>query len=156
MENKVLKRILTQLNDGLKEERVRSMREQIKKRKREAHRVATNKYRKNNPNHREGHKNCVAAWRKNNPEKYREQHIKRKYGIPLTELNELFEKQGKVCATCKSPDPGRVDWHVDHCHTTLKVRGLLCGHCNAALGLVKDSVGTLQNMIDYLGEHVNG
>lgn len=38
---------------------------------------------------------------------------------------------------------------------TGKIRGLLCHHCNTALGNAKDSVGVLSKMIDYLKEHAN-
>lgn len=39
---------------------------------------------------------------------------------------------------------------VDHCHSTGAVRGLLCGKCNTALGLVDHDVEKLQALIDYL------
>lgn len=39
---------------------------------------------------------------------------------------------------------------VDHCHTTGKVRGLLCNNCNTALGLVDDKIEVLKRMIKYL------
>ncbi len=39
---------------------------------------------------------------------------------------------------------------VDHCHTTGKVRGLLCRQCNMALGLLKDNIDSLENAINYL------
>lgn len=39
---------------------------------------------------------------------------------------------------------------VDHCHTTGAVRGLLCFHCNTALGHVFDSQEVLSKMIAYL------
>lgn len=39
---------------------------------------------------------------------------------------------------------------VDHCHQTNQVRGLLCGPCNRALGLLKDNIGNLERAIAYL------
>ncbi|NGZ94966.1 MAG: hypothetical protein CV089_02325 [Nitrospira sp. WS110] len=44
----------------------------------------------------------------------------------------MLETQHGVCAICQK----RVQYHlfVDHDHSTGKVRGLLCGWCNAALG----------------------
>jgi len=39
---------------------------------------------------------------------------------------------------------------IDHCHNTGKVRGILCNHCNIALGLLKDNTETLLNAIVYL------
>ena len=40
--------------------------------------------------------------------------------------------------------------HVDHCHKTGAVRGVLCFNCNAALGHVNDSQERLQKLKDYL------
>ena len=42
---------------------------------------------------------------------------------------------------------------VDHCHTTGKVRGLLCTRCNNTLGGLKDSVDLAKKMIVYLEDH---
>lgn len=40
--------------------------------------------------------------------------------------------------------------HVDHCHTTGKLRGYLCGSCNRGIGLLQDSVGVLEKAAAYL------
>lgn len=40
--------------------------------------------------------------------------------------------------------------HVDHCHTTNKVRGLLCHRCNVGLGYFKDRISYLKSATDYL------
>lgn len=59
--------------------------------------------------------------------------------------------QGGVCGVCKGPPMGRgLVYHVDHCHVTGKVRGLLCHKCNVALGMVQDRVSHLQALISYL------
>ena len=39
---------------------------------------------------------------------------------------------------------------IDHCHTTEKIRGVLCNNCNTALGLVGDNVQILSKLIRYL------
>jgi hypothetical protein len=42
---------------------------------------------------------------------------------------------------------------VDHCHTTGKVRGLLCSTCNTALGSFQDNPAYLKAAIHYLESH---
>ena len=74
-------------------------------------------------------------------------------GVKLTpeEFYSMLEKQGKCCAICKDAKPGgQGNWHVDHCHATGRIRGLLCTRCNALLGYAKDSILRLQSAIDYL------
>jgi hypothetical protein len=79
--------------------------------------------------------------------------IKKKYGITLEEYDALETQQGGVCAICKQlpSDPRGYRLHVDHCHITGDIRGLLCSNCNAGLGRFKDSVERLQSAIEYLG-----
>lgn len=72
----------------------------------------------------------------------------RKYGLSLLEYNEMFESQGSVCAICKKPSD--KPYHIDHNHTTGKIRGILCGNCNRGLGLFKDSIEALLNAARYL------
>jgi len=40
--------------------------------------------------------------------------------------------------------------HIDHCHNTGEVRGVLCAGCNLAIGHAKEDINTLNNMIKYL------
>jgi hypothetical protein len=44
---------------------------------------------------------------------------------------------------------------IDHCHSTNKIRGVLCNNCNTALGLVGDNIGTLQSMVEYLSKNTH-
>jgi hypothetical protein len=80
--------------------------------------------------------------------------LRRRYNITEANYYEMLEKQDYKCATCKSSDPigyrGSDKFCVDHDHSTGEVRGLLCNHCNRALGLVRDNRQTLQNMLQYL------
>jgi hypothetical protein len=63
----------------------------------------------------------------------------------------LLEEQGGKCAVCgKLNNEGRRRLAVDHDHKTGKVRGLLCGNCNTALGLVKEDPEILSLLADYL------
>ena len=75
------------------------------------------------------------------------------YGITEQEFNTLLESQNNSCAICGSKVAGgRGDWHVDHCHNTGKIRGLLCHYCNTGLGLFKDSEELLFLAARYLNE----
>ncbi len=54
------------------------------------------------------------------------------YGIEPDEWNDMFERQGRCCAICRTTTPGgRFNaWNTDHDHQTGKVRGILCARCN--------------------------
>lgn len=72
-------------------------------------------------------------------------------GVTWDMFDSLFEKQGGVCAVCSTPlDVDSVDTHVDHCHATGAVRGLLCRHCNTGLGHFKDRPDILISAASYL------
>lgn len=79
-------------------------------------------------------------------------NIKRLYGIPYEDYEEIFDRQNGCCAICKSKVSNNKNYRlfVDHCHDTLKIRGLLCQQCNLALGLFKDSPTILKKAIEYL------
>jgi len=68
------------------------------------------------------------------------------------ELRErLLAEQGGVCAACGADDPGSHNgWHVDHCHKSQAVRGVLCRACNLTLGYVKDDPERLELLLAYL------
>jgi hypothetical protein len=74
----------------------------------------------------------------------------RRYGITEDQYNLMFEAQGGQCAICKTLEPTSKGWQIDHCHSSLKVRGILCHHCNTALGSFSDDVSRLKSAIDYL------
>lgn len=80
--------------------------------------------------------------------------FKRKYGITADARDAMLVAQDNRCGACRSSDPKSVmGWHLDHCHKTGEVRGLLCQPCNHALGNVEDSVERLSSLIDYLGRY---
>lgn len=66
----------------------------------------------------------------------RDRQYKKKYGISLKDYNNLLKEQNGVCYICNTDKAGPRTTHfcVDHCHTSGKVRGLLCVKCNASLG----------------------
>ena len=91
---------------------------------------------------------------KNRPH-IKDNHLKRTYGITLTEFNKRLDEQNGGCAICGTTEPGGKwkNFHVDHDHETRKVRGLLCNSCNVTLGVVKEDIHTLKSMIEYLESH---
>lgn len=75
-----------------------------------------------------------------------------KYSITKEEIQVLAERQHHQCAICKRT--GKLC--VDHCHTTAKVRGLLCDRCNTSLGLLGDSIERLLSAVRYLESASDG
>jgi hypothetical protein len=74
------------------------------------------------------------------------------YGLTVAEFNAMVEKQNGVCAVCGKSNLRGARLCVDHKHETGKVRGLLCVHCNAAIGLFCDDINLLASAISYLKE----
>lgn len=72
----------------------------------------------------------------------------RLYGIDLEIYNELFSSQGNKCAICEQVDGKRL--HVDHCHATGRVRGILCSTCNHMIGMAYDDPSILTRGAEYL------
>jgi hypothetical protein len=73
--------------------------------------------------------------------------LKNRYGISLADYNALLASQGGACATCRR---AVKTFHVDHCHLTGIVRGILCPACNRALGLINENSGTARALAEYL------
>lgn len=71
------------------------------------------------------------------------------YGLTKEEL-DLLLAQHAVCAICRSEDWGSKGPQVDHCHTTGKVRGILCINCNNGLGRFGDDPERLRRAAAYL------
>lgn len=74
-----------------------------------------------------------------------------KYGVGSEALAKMLEDQGNKCKICGTGQPGsRYGWHTDHCHTTHKVRGILCRGCNMHLGTFKHDPALLRRAADYV------
>ena len=70
-------------------------------------------------------------------------------------FDEMLKSQGNVCALCGSDKPGGR-WNrffADHNHETGKARGVLCFHCNTALGIIEArNVDWMNRARTYLDE----
>lgn len=100
-----------------------------------------------------GNAEYLRRWRKDNPEKHRattRRQTLKMHGLTVEDYNQMFVAQGEVCAACGCGEPRQGKWHVDHCHETGTVRGILCQGCNHVLGHADDSVDILLDVANYL------
>jgi hypothetical protein len=98
-------------------------------------------------------------FKKNNPGRqsmlYRKYMLKR-YNLTLEDYEKMLKEQNECCAICKNHcSLSQRSLHVDHCHSTGKVRGLLCSKCNKGLGMYLDNTLFLENAIKYLNKFKN-
>lgn len=82
---------------------------------------------------------------------------KTKYGIGKKEYHSMLKEQKGCCKICKTEKYSKLGqdhnhFAIDHCHTTGKVRGLLCDACNKALGLLEDNTEYIENALNYIQE----
>lgn len=78
--------------------------------------------------------------------------LKKVYGLTESQFLSLHAQQGGRCKICLKHESDMAHGlHVDHCHETGLVRGLLCFNCNRGLGSFKDDLQSLRAAIRYLG-----
>jgi hypothetical protein len=89
---------------------------------------------------------------KQGPLPARAKNLATKYGITLVQFDELLLSQEGRCAICRSAVAMGPfgQWHIDHCHTSGKVRGILCFKCNVGLGKFNDDPKLLVLATKYL------
>lgn len=68
----------------------------------------------------------------------------------LTAVQSAIIRDTAVCHVCGSDTPAGRGWHIDHCHSTGVVRGLLCMRCNTGIGMFRDDPEILSAAIAYL------
>lgn len=81
-------------------------------------------------------------YKQENPDKYRSTKLKHLYGITLQDFSNKLAVQGNKCAICgikenKLNNGAVQNFVVDHCHSTGRVRGLLCHDCNKNVGVME-------------------
>lgn len=77
----------------------------------------------------------------------------RKVGLSIDDYtkkyDELLEVQAGCCAIC-GQHISQVKLVMDHRHSDMFIRGLLCGNCNTAIGLLHDNVERAEGAVSYL------
>lgn len=104
---------------------------------------------------------AVSKWseekRKKESDRSYFKRILTEHGLTKEQYELMIKDQNNSCAICNTKESGgRGRWHVDHCHSSGKVRGLLCKSCNLFLGLAKDNINILTEAISYLRKEENG
>ncbi|MEV4438520.1 endonuclease VII domain-containing protein [Streptomyces sp. NPDC049577] len=99
-------------------------------------------------------KSYNAEWQRANKDRVartqRRSKLKLKYGLTELEWERTLDTQGGGCAICGAQPHPKQGIAVDHCHTTGRVRGILCSKCNRALGYFRDDVERLLRAATYL------
>ena len=72
------------------------------------------------------------------------------YKLSRAEVRELIERP---CESCGSVVSDLKQLHIDHDHTTGKVRGVLCHACNTSLGLLNEDPQRLRDLATYIERH---
>lgn len=91
-------------------------------------------------------------WAKKNPERARAAHRKYLYGADAAAVEAMLKSQNYKCQICRTGEAK----HLDHCHATGKIRGMLCPKCNQGLGYFKDNREALLDAVRYLGYYEDG
>jgi nitrate/TMAO reductase-like tetraheme cytochrome c subunit len=77
-----------------------------------------------------------------------------RYNITEKEYLDMLKKQKNCCKICGIHKKNlKRSLAVDHCHSTDKVRGLLCINCNRGMGYLQDDIEMLKSAIKYLEEY---
>ena len=109
---------------------------------------------------KECNKTAVQSWQKENPDYWLTQKNRsdvisiqrraRTYGITLEQAEKMMKTEGcEICgASFEETKP-----NFDHDHKTGKIRGVLCGPHNRALGIFNDDIDLLRAAIEYLKKH---
>lgn len=90
-------------------------------------------------------KQSMANWRARNRDKTNRNQILKKFDLTEEQYRGLIEKQKGCCAICDN----KVSLCVDHCHSTGKIRGLLCRPCNTAIGMFKENPYVIERAMEY-------
>ena len=85
----------------------------------------------------------------------RKSRLRDVFGTTQEAIDALYQSQNGRCAICGKTEAEALvickkRLHIDHCHVTGRIRGLLCMKCNGGLGMFSDSAETLEHALKYL------
>ena len=121
--------------------------------------LAKRKYFENN---RDRELQKLKDWKIKNPDKVKAGNIRNLYGLDDIKYKNMIMEQDNCCAICNKSQLENVvdvrnnkprDLSVDHNHVTGVIRGLLCYHCNLAVGMLKDQLVIAERLVEYLRKH---
>lgn len=100
-----------------------------------------------NKAYNEFHKERQRAWA-------RKHQFRTRYDLTLEQYDNMVAQQAGKCLVCgvvpKLTKRTSKGLHVDHCHKSGKVRGLLCHQCNCAIGLLKEDTNRIRRLLEYI------
>lgn len=91
---------------------------------------------------------CIPCSNKRSLSYGREVYRYSRHGLTKDQFNQMLENQAHKCLICET-DIDKTS-HIDHCHGTGKIRGILCGKCNKGLGQFEDNIELMKKAIKYL------
>lgn len=104
----------------------------------------------NNELSRTKYRTAHKAWRRRNPDKTKAVKLKYRFGLSLEEYRRMLAAQKGLCKICGGHCRLGRSLAVDHCHTTGKIRGLLCTDCNIGISRLQDRPDLLRAAAAYL------
>ena len=76
-----------------------------------------------------------------------------RYGLTRLQQISILESQNRTCKLCKKHlnlFEGRKGGCIDHSHSKLKIRGILCHECNTMIGYIENKKILSKDIQDYL------
>lgn len=91
--------------------------------------------------------------RAKDPERFRDYDLRSNHKVPPGTYKRMYDAQNGKCAICEREDggqKGKFRFHLDHCHDTGVIRGLLCHNCNVGIGNLRHDEKLLHRAVEYL------
>lgn len=92
---------------------------------------------------------CCNAKQKTDSDDKRWRRIMTVYNLSKERFFEILSNQENCCAICRAELTVEKS-HIDHCHVSGIVRGILCSRCNQGIGLFRESKEIMLSAIKYL------